>query len=658
MDLSSGLLLKNLILNGHRKDYWVPFHPGVNIIYGDADTGKSSILRLVYYLLGGKQIKLDKEITSSVKCAVLEISINGNPYCISRDIFNSGRDVDVYSCAYSDISRSFPDKYKSSVSQSDEENKSLSEFLIEALGFPAVMLKQAPSKDSSDVARLSFLDLFKFMYLDQDDVGSTKMLNIGNPVVEVKNREVFKYIFNVLDSGISELEADIANKSKEKTDLSNQYSVISRFLNDTDFKSLDDLDRDLNNVDEARKGLEKLLLDLNSRITSDNQLYDSLSDALNTINLKITENEQAKNEALRNIDRFARLSNDYENDINKIDAGLSAKQVVGAEIEETTSCPVCETVVEISEISKKFDMSSETRLKSEKTSIKRRLKDLKGLIDENINSLDAANSTLDELYAERNKARRMIDEELAKSVSPYLAERDAIVEELAQLDERREKLVHFLRVRNKQELVADQASRLEATIIKLKKSLSELKDNAPSLEEVLKDLSTDIDKFIRKVKINNHVGVGIDGKTFLPRVRDTEYRSINSGGLRTVASIGYLATILRQKLRKETNIPGLLMIDTVGKFLGKTPEDSEGSFEGDSSDVEGVADPEKYKNLFDALIDIAEEFDAEGKLCQIILVDNDIPPSVAYENVGFEVAHYRSNGVNDLPVGLIDDWKN
>lgn len=50
------------------------------------------------------------------------------------------------------------------------------------------------------------------MYLDQDDVGSANMLDIGNYVLETKNREVLKYIFNVLDSSISELEVEISKK--------------------------------------------------------------------------------------------------------------------------------------------------------------------------------------------------------------------------------------------------------------------------------------------------------------------------------------------------------------------------------------------------------------------------------------------------------------
>ncbi|BDX01576.1 hypothetical protein MACH16_03240 [Marinomonas pontica] len=381
-----------------------------------------------------------------------------------------------------------------------------------------------------------------------------------------------------------------------------------------------------------------------------------MNSGLNTINLNIEQQEEAKSNAIRSIERFSRLLNDYQNDIDRIESSLSAKEIIGRDVQEKTSCPICESIIDVGDISDKFDIPSETRLKSELTSIKRRLKDLKQLISDNRSDLETANSLLTELYLEKSKAREIMDEELSNSISPYLAERDAIVKELAQLDERREKAVHSLRVRNKQAALADQIGRLEGTIEKLRIKLDDLKNDAPSLDNVLKDLGTDINKFIQQVKIKNHHGVGIDEKTFFPKVRNIEYRKINSGGLRTIVSIGYLASILLQKLRKETNIPGLLMIDTVGKFLGKTPEDSDDSQIDSENDGDGVADPEKYRNLFNALVTIAEEFDSKGKLCQIILVDNDMPRDVAYENKGFEIAHYRSNGINGLPIGLIDDW--
>lgn len=656
MNTSQGLLLKNLVLHGHRKDYRVPFHPGINIIYGDADTGKSSILRLIYYLLGGKEIKLDKEITSSVKYATLELHINGRPYCISRDIFNASKDIDVYFCEFSKISNSFPEKYKSSVTKGDEQNKSLSDFLLEALEFPSVRLKQAPTKDSSETARLSFLDLFKFMYLDQDDVGSANMLNIGNYILETKNRETLKYIFNVLDSSISELEVEISKITHDKTQLISQYSAITSFLKQTEFKDTEVLDDEINNIDLVKIELKGQISDLNKRMTSDNALYEGLKDALNTISLKIEEQEDTKKSTLRNIERFTRLLNDYENDIERIKAGVSAKEIIGRDLQEQTNCPICETSIKIQNLSEKFDIPGDTRLISELTSITRRTRDLKQLISENRTDLGTANNLLSALYTEKNKAREMIDDELKSSISPYLAERDAIISELAQLDERRGKAVHSLRVRNTQTGIADHIGRLAGSVENLKIKLDELKKSSPSLDDVIRDLGIDLNDFIKEVKIKNHHGVGIDNKTFFPVVRGTEYRKINSGGLRTIVSIGYLTSILSQKLRKDTNIPGLLMIDTVGKFLGKTPENSEINQLVALNDADGVGDPEKYRNLFEALIKTAEKFDENNKLCQIILVDNDIPHDVAYEIQGLEIAHYRSNGVNGLPTGLIDDW--
>ncbi|MCU4677308.1 hypothetical protein N7931_16920 [Catenovulum sp. 2E275] len=657
MTTQQGLLLKQLVLVGHRKNYTVPFYPGVNIIYGDADTGKSSILRIVYYLLGGKQSKLDHEISSSVKYAVLEVEINGAPYCIIRDLYNSTKDVEVYSCRYAKLEENFPEKYVSSVSRSTNEKKSLSDFLLEELNFPIVKLKQAPTKDNSDTARLSFLDLFKYMYLNQDDVGSTHMLNIGNPVVEVKNREVLKYIFNVLDTNISDLEVDISTRTKEKSDLESQYRVISKFLSEIEFEQTSTIDEEITLIDELKEDLDRQLKELNNKMVSNNELYGGLKEALDTINLDIKRLEDVKSHAERNIERFSRLSNDYQNDIQKLKAASQAKNAIGKQEYTTSSCPICDNTINLSDVSEEFDISEENKLKHELNSIVRRSKDLAVLIAENRKELEETMQTLNELYKEKSKAKEYIDEELANAVTPFLAERDVLVKESAKLVERRDKFVNALKVRNRQRSIAEHIGRIESNITQLKERLEEMLKSSPSMSSVLSGLANSLDLFLQNVKINNQFGVSISEKSFLPIVRNIEYRNINSGGLRTITSIGYLASIMRAKLNTDTNLPSLMMIDTVGKFLGKTPEDGALDTDLKADENEGVSDPDKYKNLFESLLDLAERFEENGKLCQIILVDNDLPPEVAKKHSGFEIAHYRSNGVNNLPIGLIDDWE-
>lgn len=655
MKLSQGFLVKQLVLHGYRKNYVIPFKEGINIIHGDADTGKSSILRLIHYLLGGSVIKLDEEITSSVNYAVLEVVINDNVYCISRDIYNSTRDIEVYSCAYSEIKDNFPEKYKSSVSKSSIENKSLSDFLIDTLGFPTVRLKQSPSKDNSETARLSFQDLFKYMYLNQDDVGSSHMLNLGNYVLETKNREVFKYIFNILDTNISELQVDISNKTKEVSSLIMKHVAVGEFFTQTDFRNSEDLNNEIEDIEKLNVDLHVKLEDVNSRMIGDGKLYSELKDVLNTINIQIEDYSFKKNTSISNIEKYTRLFNEYKNDLACLNSSLEAQDLIGGNNIDRGLCPVCDSVINLDNLKDKFEIDSAKKIKNEINSINKRLRDLRNLIDENNISLRDEENILSLLFLEKNKAKLLLDDGLNNSITPYLSERDFVIREIAQFAEKKDKLYKLIKIRNKHDEVGDKIDRINISIDKLKIKLNELKENSPSVDEVINNLSKDLNEFIKKVKIYNHHGVEVDSNSFLPKVRNIEYKNINSGGLRTIVSISYLASILEQKLTKDTNLPALLMIDTVGKFLGKTYKNANSNL--NEEDVkEGVSDPQKYKNLFNALVDLANKFKKADRLCQIILVDNDIPPDIEIQFNSLGVISFSSSGVDGMPIGLIDDW--
>lgn len=657
MEFPPGLMIKKLILKGHRKDYIIPFKEGVNVIYGDADTGKSSILRFIHYLLGAGSIKFDQEIASSVNYAILEILINNTYYCIARDIYNYSRDIDLYSCEYKDINKNYPEKLKSSLRNSGSDDKSLSEFLIDALGYSVVKLKQSPTKEDSNIARLSFLDLFKYMYLNQDDVGSTHMLNIGDYIRATKNREVFKYIFNVLDAQISELEVDISNKSKEKNSLITKHLAVAEFFSKTEFKDSENLNDLMERLDEDLEEYKNKLKNINSRIIGDNTFYSQLRDVLNTINLQISEYVIIKNESLLNIDKYTRLFNDYKKDQDLLKSSLQAKQIIGGDLTEIGFCPVCDNEIGISDVLEKFETNNEVKIQNEVNSINRRLKDLRVFIEDNTAKLREAEEILIELHSEQLKAQEIIDVEISKSITPYLIERDLIVSELAQLNVKKDKYLELLKIRNKHDETAEKIARIDLAIDKLEEKLRKLLENTPSMDDVINDLSEDLNNFIKMVKINNHYGIEVDRKSFLPKVRNNEYKNINSGGLRTIVSISYLASILAQKLKKETNIPALLMIDTVGKFLGKTYQDK--SYVVNENDIrEGVSDPQKYRNLFVMLIELAEKFKKENKLCQIILVDNDLPLNFDFSATKINLISFSSSGVNGIPMGLIDDWSN
>jgi hypothetical protein len=137
-------------------------------------------------------------------------------------------------------------------------------------------------------------------------------------------------------------------------------------------------------------------------------------------------------------------------------------------------------------------------------------------------------------------------------------------------------------------------------------------------------------------------------------LRNRDYRDVTSGGLRTILSIGHFLSVLACSANRSSNHPGLLMIDTVGKYLGKT--DSKYSETDPAEDQkEATSDPKKYMNLYRAMLSYCEDVEKKSGSVQIIVVDNDLPPSIEETSPSAIAAYFRSDGRNGSSRGLIDD---
>jgi len=657
---SEKLFIEKLVIVGVKKNYVVPFNPGVNIIYGDSGTGKSSILNLIDYLLGGKEFSSYPEIESAAKYAVLVLKISGSAYCIKRDIFDSKKMVEVYKCQFSEIEKHSPSKYIPSYSNDSlsEEFGFFSDFLLDALNYERVKIKDSPSKESSSLSRLSFRDIFKYCYVDQDDLGSKSFMDRGNFVLEAKHTEVFRYIFNALDSQISEINAEISSKSNRKSGLEKKFENISDFLRDTDFSSKESINDALEEIDRDIEYLEDRIADAKQRHTSNNELYHSVKEALDLVNRDVSLKESEFSDSQEKLEYFSRLKNDYLIDIRKFKSALEYEKRVGTEGDgEISICPVCDNTLPISDVCEKFDISDSDKITYEINSLKRRAKETEKHIASNRDTRETASETLKNLYLKRDEIRSVLDKNEKAIVTPYLAEVDTLLSKLASLKQKKKELISNIRIRNQQDTIYENIQQLEKAIQQLRERLKVLEENSPSVADILGNMSTYLNEYLKKVNIKDRYRVGVSQNKYFPYVRDIEYPKITSGGLRTITSIGYLCSFMTAALTYEMNYPCLLMIDTVGKYLGKTGEKRKylGETSSDEDRKEGVSDPEKYKNIYEYLIELSEKYEGKSRSCQIILVDNDVPAEVVKQYSGFVVAHFSSEGLNNLKVGLIDD---
>jgi hypothetical protein len=89
------------------------------------------------------------------------------------------------------------------------------------------------------------------------------------------------------------------------------------------------------------------------------------------------------------------------------------------------------------------------------------------------------------------------------------------------------------------------------------------------------------------------------------------------------------------------------MLDTPGQNIGRNRDESENS---------EVADPAIYENVYKRIQGIADLAMNENIKCQIIVVDNDIPPFVI-ENPKFFISKRFSKSEEGYDRGLIADAK-
>lgn len=655
MSTLSKLLINKLILIGNRKNYEVPFFPGVNIIYGEEDSGKSSILELINYLLGSNKLDKYVELEQSVKYAILELNLNSQVYCIKRDIFDNKRDIEIYMTDYDNINAVFPTKYKPNYDNTID-GKFFSDFLLDALNFPKVKIKTSPTKDDSALAKLSFRDLFKFCYLNQDDVGIKNLLNNQNYVLYPKIKEVFKYIFNLSDEEISKLEQSISEKTKLKNKLTTKISNIQEFLETIEIESLGYINEFLINIKSNLTLLEKELNNINHSITSNSSEYEPLKEYLVTLNYQILDKQKEKTKVRENIKRYEKLINDYYDDSQKIKGILSAKKLIGEASPIVTICPLCEHNIEQSILVKEYTIHDKTKLDSEVKLLHKRIKDLSELLEKEKESFRTIENKLSKLMESREEFKKRIDEELNEHISPYLTKRDEVIKQQSALIEREQQIIKALKIRNEENNLEKQILKIDEDIEKFKAKLAELTTSQPQLETILDELKIILTSYLLFVGVKNCTDIDISDKTYLPVLRSKQYHEITSGGVRTILSIGFLLNILESSLNNDINLPRFLMIDTVGKYLQKTKKEYLSETDVNEDAKEEIKSARKYKALYEYIIELSIRMEEANKSCQIILVDNDVPPFIEEEYKGFVIKRFSKEPNDGLPVGLIDDY--
>ncbi|WP_174868636.1 AAA family ATPase [Pectobacterium polaris] len=158
----STLKLNRLVVYyGVKKIYNETFHTGVNIIRGEHSVGKSTILDMIFYVLGGEPKKDDWKYPADVCSYVLaEISVNKNVITLKRQINADGGipHIEIYDGNYEDAIKDVG-SWSDYGSRRNNEKLSFSEIMFELFNWGQYK--------SSDYQNLTMHQIMRLIYLSQ-----------------------------------------------------------------------------------------------------------------------------------------------------------------------------------------------------------------------------------------------------------------------------------------------------------------------------------------------------------------------------------------------------------------------------------------------------------------------------------------------------------
>ena len=643
METSPYLIVQQLIVQGKSKSYYSKFEEGLNLIWGDMDSGKSSILNLIDYCLGGKNSNLlYEEMSSHGRTALLEVDLNGKVYTFERDIFNQDGPIKVHTGTTELRSTKFPMLMSASSTKSMPDGW-VSDFILDNLGIPKVKIKESRLRENSDSDRLSFRDLMKLLYLKQTRVGTDALLDYQNQAVFNKNVEIQKFIFNIYDDRLAQLNSDLSAELNEQNELTHSQSFIRKFLCDVAI-SVEELDR-AHDVVEAHESrvieIEEAIEVLKKDFALSTDFGLEISNSVNRIRREIEAIDQDLLSIEVKYENYVRLRNTYRYDLDAVNLSKLSRSVIHISESETrsVSCPLCTTKLELtSAVIDVADLDHQTKsLKNRDAGIKNILTQLSVQQYEKLNRKSQLSSMLKEVS-------RGFDENNIVNISPLILAIQALEASKATVKVELATAERNSAIVDKFKDIESKIDSKKLVISSLRRAIKVVQDGLVGLEKVIETLTRLLDLHMQKSGLQKVNNVYFDQR-FIAHFRGVSYYNASSGGVRTIISIATYICRLEYLLATPSNLPSFLMIDTPGQNIGR--------YRSNDDDSE-VSDPKLYENIFKQIIGVTGYARENGRRCQVIIVDNDLPESLIDGRDFHLVKHFSKQGAGGER-GLIDD---
>jgi hypothetical protein len=331
--VAPGFRLRFLSFFGPQKQpATVTFDAGLNVLYGASNTGKSFIVEVIDFMLGGKPPLRDIPERVGYDLILLGLeTLDGEAYTLWRSIEGGG--FRLYEGLHqTPPGNTVPHKVLGE-QHNDRSDDNLSAFLLGLCGLSGKRVRRNTRNETNS---LSFRNIARLMIVNETEITQqSSPLFDGNPIANTPNLATFKLLLTGADDS-----ALVASSKRDPEELLReaQLQLLDQLLDDYR-DQLKELTKSPKELSEQLERIDASLRQHTEQVSTTEAEFQQAAGKRRELRKKLEEGRERRAEIGALIERFSLLDKHYVSDIERLGAieeGGTLFNVLGS-----GHCPLC-----------------------------------------------------------------------------------------------------------------------------------------------------------------------------------------------------------------------------------------------------------------------------------------------------------------------------
>ena len=564
----------------------IVFSPQISFFHGQISAGKSSIVRLIDFCLGGS-LETTPAIASELVSVGLAASINEYDVLFEREAKRSNQ-IQVTWKDNNNVNASVLAPILPTEQAIWGNNiYNFSDLIFYFLGLNPLKVRKSKTDRQSSLVRLSFRDIMWYCYLDQDHLDSS-FYRMDNPFCKLKSRDVMRFVMGYYNDKLNELETRVAEIQQQISGKSEAIIQIKEFLKKLNYNSETEVTKEIDSV----RGELNLARSEQARVREQYRIQthfaDRLRERLRHLNKQLDNDKQVLVDLRERIEEESSLKAELVSAKFKLAQTESASSILHGIFFEF--CPACRTPTNDPDSSNNLcylcgkhpdpvDNQSINQSEIVRRDLISRINELEESISRHTKSAEQQKEIVRDREQEKNYLDAQLTEELNHYDSAFLARFREIERLIATCEERLRGLEKITGITKTIDETERAIAQLRVEEKQLEQQIQEEQSNLNNADQNIACLEKNFLEALLAVGIpgvEDNYEVDINRKTWIPYILPAgdealkwSFQNAGSGGKKSLFNVCYALALHKTASENNLPIPNFLIIDTPMKNIGE-----------------------------------------------------------------------------------------